>query len=129
MNVEGTYPVTYEEKRVGTVILRRCGLYFEVHCRCSLIVDKMLQLMMLATQTEGNLGLLMPSGGILELRRRVPVKRFQNASPMFFLRPRAGREAMFIEVDPHQPFPQLHRLGECVFCVKDGVRGMMLPQK
>jgi hypothetical protein len=125
MRMEGTYPVAYRGKKVGSVSLRRCGLYYELFCCCQLAGDEMLQLMMTGPGQAADLGLLIPCSDRLELRKRISAKRLGEGSPTFCLRYRQEMDGSYYPVDPDQPFLFLHRLEDCIFEVRDGQTGIL----
>ena len=124
MNLEGTYAVTLNGKKVGTAALSRCGLYYEVACKCHADGDRMLHLVMEGNNFSENLGLLIPMSGALELKKRVPAKRIGEGDIVFFLQGRHAEMAEFVPVAPDAPLPCLHRLKDAVFAVRNGQAGL-----
>ena len=124
--MEGTYPVRYRGETVGSVILRRTGLYYELHCRCQLTGEEMLQLVLVGNSRSQNIGLLIPQNGGLALTKRIPAKRLEEGSPVFGLRKRGEADAPFFAIDPEQPFRHLSRLEDCVFALCNGAAGVEL---
>lgn len=128
--MEGTYGVCLDGQKVGSATVRRLGLYYEVTCRCNLKGGQMLHLVIRGTNFSEDLGLLVPQGGMLELKKRVPAKRMVENAPEFFLRRRNTQPDEFIPITPEGEFPFLRRLNDCVFAVRDGRKGViLLPQK
>jgi hypothetical protein len=124
MNLEGTYAVTLNGEKRGTVTLTRRGLYYEVICRCHTTEKQMLHLVVKTRTSEENLGLLIPAVNTLELRKQVSAKRIGEGEPVFFLQARQEHTSEFMPVCPQEPFPWLHRLEECVFSVRNGIIGV-----
>lgn len=125
----GTYAVTLNGEKVGTVMLTRRGLYYEVTCKCRAAGDQMLQLFIEGNGVTENLGLLIPAAGGLELRKRIPVKRLGDSVPAFILRSRNANTTEFIPVSPDASFPGIHRLQDCVFAVRNGQPGVAFSSK
>ena len=124
MNLEGTYDVTHNGMRVGTVSLTRQGLYYAIACRCHAAGDQMLRLWVEAGGNIQDLGLLIPAAGALELKRQMPCKRMGEGMPVFSLRGRAEETAQFLPVEADVPFPWLRWLDTCVFAVRKGRAGV-----
>ena len=124
--MEGTYPVSYRGETVGSVVLRRCGLYYELCCRCQPAGEKMLQLILMGTDQTENIGLLIPHNGRLELTKRIPAKRLGEGSASFYLRCRREEDALFYAVEPERSVSFLHRLDDCFFAVRNGKTGIIL---
>ena len=89
----------------------------------------MLHLLVETKNSAENLGLLIPAGDSLELRKQFPIKKIGEGSPAFFLQARQNQMAEFLAVCPEHPFPWLHRLDECVFAVRNGQTGVEIQAK
>ena len=124
--MEGTYPVMEQGKKVGTVALKRCGLYLELHCLCSPQQQQMLHLILQQNHQREDLGLLIPTGNEFELWRRIPAKRLHEGMPEFYLRIRQKDGVPFYAIDPLHPCPVLHQLDHAVFAIEKGQKGICL---
>lgn len=112
--MEGSYPLYWDERRVGTVTLTRQGLYYALFCRCE-AAGEMLEL----RQGSGEvLGLLAPAHGALELRRKIPIKHFSH-NPAFCVQPRPA-DAQAVEVDASKPFAHLRQLPSAYLLIGQG---------
>ncbi len=126
MDLEGTYAVHLNGEKVGTAILSRCGLYYEVQSRCAVRGKQMVHLLMGIESAVEDLGLLIPANGGLELKKRIPVRRIGEGKPSFFLRNRNEAVEYFVPVKPGEAFPYLHRLKDAAFAVHNGQTGVVL---
>lgn len=95
--MEGNYPVFYQQKAVGKVVVMKKGLYYSFHCRCRMESGMMCRLVAKWPDTWENLGIPVPEGDGLELKRKLPVKRLGEETPEFLLIPHDEdiREALF----------------------------------
>ena len=118
-----TYVVTQNRRKVGIVTLLRMGLYYEITCQCKIADDEMVDLILEANEKTENLGIMIPVGGSLELRRKIPTKMIGKGSPEFFLQSRGGHPLDFMEVSSDTPFNWLHRLDDCILAVRNGKIG------
>ena len=71
-----------------------------------------------------DLGLLIPVGSTLELKRRISSKQMGEGVPVFTLRVREKGAAQFMPVNPEFQFPWLQWLGHCVYAERDGIPGV-----
>lgn len=112
--MEGSYPLYWGERRVGTVTLTRQGLYYALFCRCE-AAGEMLEL----RQGSGEvLGLLAPAHGALELRRKIPIKHFSH-NTTFCVQPRTD-DVQAVEIDAHSPFAHLRQLPSAYLLTQQG---------
>lgn len=109
--MEGTYELRLGETAVGTVRVRREGLYYALSCRCPRLRKGMFELI----AGEHDLGLLVPTGGTMGLECRVAVKRIGEGNIPFSLRERSDES---VPIDAQTSFPYLQRLNEAYLCKK-----------
>ena len=112
----GSYEVRMGDRTVGTVTVKKQGLYYCFSCRCSLCGEVMHRLWMRSGGKETDLGLCVPVAGGFGTEKRLPVKQCGTGTPEFFLRPRGGK---FIPISPEEPFRYIHRL-ESAFLERRG---------
>ena len=109
--MDGCYEVFQEGKAVGTVEVRREGLYYRFSCRCKPEGGEMMRLWMICGEEETDLGLCIPMDGIFGTEKRIPAKLRAPGQPSFCLYHKddifRGR---FIPLSPEEPFQYLHRL-------------------
>ena len=120
MNLEGTYKVNFGEKQVGSVEVKRVGLYYELQCRCSRCDGQMVELVAEGKGFWENLGLLLPMEGGLGLKMRIPVKRMGEGQRRFSLHLRHEEEENLIEVDADEPFAFLQQLESAHLVFRQG---------
>ncbi len=108
--------VTYLGQPVGSVEVKREGLYCRILCRCE-NCGEMLRLY----AGEEKLGLMMPCGGVLELQTRVAAKRIVEGCT-FTLR---GQED-FIPIQAGEPFVHLRQIKASKLTIRNGKMGIVL---
>lgn len=115
--MEGTYELRFGEKRIGTVCVRREGLYYALLCRCPKLSRGMFELL----AGEENLGLLVPLHGVMGLECRIAAKRLGEGRLSFSLR---ERNTDCVEIHAEEPFAYLQRLHDA-YLVKKGEKTMI----
>ena len=116
--MDGTYEVIQGGQAVGTVELRREGLYYHLSCRCRMVDSQVHRL-----YGDGEkIGVLLPEKGELTLETRVAAKRLKPGC-RFSLEERNG---LFIPIRPGEAFARLDklRLGKLAF--REGEPGLFL---
>ena len=115
------YEVFQDGEPVGTVEMRREGLYVRFSCRCRPRGGEMLRLWMIGEE-EIDLGLCVPMDGIFGTEKRLPAKLCGAGEPRFCLRHKDDIfRGKFIPLSPEEPFEYIHRL-ETAFLEKRGTR-------
>ena len=111
------FEVTHGGRTVGTVKLRREGLYCRILCRCGLMDGEIYRL-----YADGEkLGVLVPSGGELVLETKVAAKRLKPGCGFSL----DGRQASFFPIRPGEAFPQLCLVREGKLIFRDGEPGLL----
>lgn len=119
------FDVFLDNRRVGTVQLKREGLYVALSCRCAGLDEAIWRLY----RGEQRIGVLAPAEGGMELITRINAKRL-GENPVFSVRSeRAGQGGYFLPIEPDKPFPGLSRLREARLAVRGGQMGALLPEK
>ena len=109
--MEGTYHIYSAEKAIGTVVVKRQGLFYQVACRCTLSREVMFCLILQFNGEEMNLGILTPMNGGFGINTRINCKRIGQGSPLFYIKPRRNtQEPTVIRFAPDEPFAYLSRL-------------------
>ena len=85
--MEGNYPVFYEQSPVGKVQIQKIGLYCSFYCRCRIVPGTVCRLIMQWKGGWENLGIPVPEGDALELKRKLPAKRLGEGQLKFQLIP------------------------------------------
>lgn len=128
--MEGTYDVTLGSKIMGTVTVKKQGLYWQFDCRCGLCGEVMYNLTVKAGTCQEKLGLLTPGNGGFCLRTKLPMKRLGQGSPVFYLQPRHAKvKGQFVPVHPDEPFRYLGRLENAYLTKQNGQIGLFLQDK
>ena len=128
--MEGTYDVTLGSQKMGTVSVRKQGLYWLFDCTCSLSGEVMYDLAVRIGDTQAKLGLLTPEKGAFCLTTKLPSKRFGQGRPVFSLQPRHPEmKGMFVAVNPDEPFHYLHRLESSYLAIRAQQIGLIVHDK
>ena len=112
------FDVTQNGQPVGTVELRREGLYFRVSGRCR-VLDKDIHRLYAG---EENLGVLIPKNGELVLETRIAVKRLKKGCT-FSLDEIKGE---FIPIRPGEAFSHLDKVRRGKLAFRNGEPGIFL---
>ncbi len=121
--MEGTFDVTFGNQTVGSVQVRRQGLYYHYSCRCQNFTESMYDVYW----GSYRLGLLIPQNGGLCLEGRLPVKTLAQESGGFYAKPRhAGMAGRFVALSPREPFSYLRNLENAYLENRNGQLGVVL---
>ena len=116
------YEVFQDGEPVGTVEVRREGLYWCFICRCQPIHRDMIRLWMICGGKETDLGLCVPMDGGFGTEKRIPAKQCGPGEPRFCLRHKDDiLRGKYIPLSPEEPFQYIHRL-ETAFLERRGTR-------
>lgn len=74
MNLEGNWPVMWENQEAGQCRLTRRGLYWDVECVCSIPSKEVLRLVLLGSEQPVSLGIPVPQSNHLVLERKLTAK-------------------------------------------------------
>ena len=110
--MQGKHKVIYEGRAVGTVELIRQGLYYLVHCVCTVADGEIHRLY----AEDEKLGVLIPEGDSLVLKTRVAAKRLKEGCT-FSLDENAVE---YIPIRKGEPFPRLEKVREGKLIFRDG---------
>jgi hypothetical protein len=103
---------------VGTVELKREGLYYFLSCRCRLCDGEIHRL-----YAEGEkIGVLIPDRGELVLETKVAAKRLKEGCAFSL----DGKPENFILICPGEVFPHLDKLRSSKLVFRDGEPGIIL---
>lgn len=125
--MEGTYPLLLGSETVGTVQIKREGLYLRFCCRCRLPGDVMYKLQVSCGGKEANLGVLAPTGGYFGLNKRVSARHLGQGTPNFSLvRHREHGGGVFVPIYPEEPFAYIHKLENAFLAQQAGQLGIII---
>ena len=109
--------MTYRERAVGTVELRREGLYWRILCRCRMVDGEIHRL-----YADGKkIGVLAPDRGELILETKVVAKRLRPGCAFSLDEDR--RE--FIPIHPGEAFACLDKVRQSKLAFREGEPGMV----
>ena len=127
--MEDTYDVKLGSQIMGTVTVKKQGLYWLFDCRCDLSGEVMYDLAIMVGEYQVKLGLMTPGNGCFCLCTKLPIKRLGQGSPMFSLQPRhAQMKDNIIPVKPDEPFCYLSRLENAYLAKLEGKPGIALTE-
>ena len=128
--MEGTYEVTLGSKRMGSVTLKKQGLYWLFDCRCDLSGEVMYDLILTAGETQYDLGILSPAKDSFICHCKLACKKLEKGSLKFYLRPRHAKlNTDFVPVYPEEPFRYLHLLETSFLSIRGGQIGLICSEK
>ncbi len=123
--MEGNYPLLYGKSRVGEVTVTRQGLYYRFDCRCTLEAGKIVRIRVRWGAAEENLGIPMPQGNAFSLVTRLPVRRFSDGTPEFWVDAGEPPEN-FYPVAEGKPFAAISLLRHGRFLRQNGQPGIVV---
>lgn len=115
---------------IGKAKVTRQGLYYHFRCKCSLSGDVLYKLIVSCGNASESLGVCVPVDGAFGLETRLPVKRLGEGE-MRFRAVQKHREltGMFVPIVPEEPFLYIDKLCRAYYTVREGKRGVMLPNE
>lgn len=123
--MEGTYPVMQGGQPIGSVEVRREGLYYRFRCRCCLTGTVICRLIVYCGGASENLGVLVPVDGEFGLETRLATKRLGNGKPDFRAEPKHSElRGTFVPLSPEEPFSYLSRLKDAYLVRREGQLGI-----
>lgn len=125
--MEGIYDISFDGQAVGTAKISREGLYYRFDCECRLKKKELFKICISCGDENFILGTPIPEGQQFQLHTKLPIKRFSGQAPCFFITGNKEENAeAFIPVHPDAPFLYLKELKNAVFCIQDGVSGIVI---
>ena len=116
--MEGIYDVTRDGQVVGTVQVKREGLYYRISCRCR-VADGEIHRLWAGGE---KLGVLIPEKGELTLRTKVAAKRMKDGCA-FTIGENSGK---FIPIRPGEAFEHLDKLRKGKLVFQNGQPGLLI---
>ena len=128
--MEGTYPVTFGQTRVGKVEVQRQGLYLRFLCRCQISGDVVCRLTVSCGTDRENLGIVVPMDDGFGLETKIPAKRLGEGRPEFTLMPRheTSGSGTFVPIRAEEPFAYIRRLKDAYFERRYGQAGVVIKE-
>jgi len=125
--MEKIYDVFSGGQRVGSVQLRKRGLYWQFDCHCKPVGKQVFRLEMKMGDQWKSLGIPVPEGECWCLSTRIPIRQMENSAEKFRLTPLGeAPKGRFLPVYEQQPFPELSRVRKGKLAIRDGVVGILL---
>ncbi len=116
--MQGKYDVIWNGQSVGTVEIKREGLYYRIFCRCNPVDGEIHRLYV----DWDKLGVLIPERGALVLETRVAAKRLK-AGGVFTL---DGMNETFLPICAGEPFVHLDKLRKAKLAFQNGQTGLRI---
>ncbi|MBQ7817277.1 MAG: hypothetical protein IJ388_00575 [Oscillospiraceae bacterium] len=124
--MEGTYGIYSGENNIGKVKVSREGLYYHFACECRLEKKEVCKICVICGDERIMLGTPIPEGRVFKLHTKVPIKRFPENTPRFYITGSQEMVGEFIPIQPDKPFLHLKDLKNAVMQVRDGVSGILI---
>lgn len=125
--MDGCYDIFLGGEKIGKAEVRQRGLYYQFRCWCDLTGHVICRIKVRCGAVVENLGVPIPSGDAFCLIKRLPVSRFPEAKPHFFLEPKHPPvEEIWVAVKPDEPFGYLKEIKNAVLEIRDGVMGLRI---
>ncbi len=122
--------VTVGSRSVGRVQVRRQGLYYVFHCRCTLSGETPWRLEAACGEKKEDLGVLVPMDGGFGLDTRRPVKTLGEGKLRFTLLPkRIPHRTNFAPIYPEEPFAYIQKLKNAFLETRNGQLGAAWEEK
>ncbi len=122
--------VTVGSRSVGRVQVRRQGLYYVFHCRCTLSGETPWRLEAACGEKKEDLGVLVPMDGGFGLDTRRPVKTLGEGKLRFTLLPkRIPHRTNFAPIYPEEPFAYIQKLKNAFLETRNGQLGAVWKEK
>ena len=119
--MEGEYKVTFQNRMVGKVSVRKQGLYYCFSCRCMLEGNELCRLQLTYGDAVEDLGILVPMEGGFGTDTRIPVKRWTEEKGAFQLVANRGTNSEnLIRIYPEEPFGYIARLKKAYLVRRNG---------
>ena len=119
--MEGEYKVTFQNRTVGRVSVRKQGLYYFFCCRCIVEGDELYRLRFIYGNEMEDLGILVPMEGSFGTDTRIPVKRWTEAEGVFqLISTRGTNSGNLVRVYPDEPFAYIAGLKKAYLVRRNG---------
>lgn len=120
------YPITYGDVPVGKADISNEGLYYCIACHVNIHSPGFYRISVCTETQTIDLGLCVPCGNGLSLRKKIPMKNISGKIIAFSLHNRSPKaQSQFHIIDSNQPFLQLYRLKAGKFVIRNGLPGII----
>ena len=128
--MEKFYPVSRNGKPCGKVSVRKQGLYYRFHCRCTVDREDIYRLILFCDGFQENLGVLIPEENSFVLICSLPCKKIPEGEWSFRIRSIKNLpESSFVPICPEEPFAYISRLKESFLVYQNGTPGILISKK
>ena len=111
------FKILYNDKVVGQAEIAKEGLYYRIHCACTLPNSSIHRITVKDGENVLDLGICVPVDDKFVVNARIPVKYIKGESPEFYLVSGANKG---IPVATGKPFSQLDKLETARLQVTNG---------
>lgn len=120
------FDVFLQQKPVGTVILRKQGLYYQLECLCPVPMPERCDLVLVCDGKEMNLGICVPYAKGFGLKTRMKTAAIGEGDIRFVLSPKdLPRKTEFYPVFEDKPFESIERLEYAHLQIRGGQPGIV----
>lgn len=114
------YPIWYQNEKVGTACVCRCGLYAQITCSCQYADNSFCKILMRFSDKTIDLGSWIREGNCYSLQRKIPAKSFGSGTPAFIAVDKAASlEVHKFPMVSNSPFDRIHQLRNGRLYVED----------
>lgn len=125
--MDGNYELSLGDRKIGSVQVRKQGLYYHFSCRCALSGNAVCRLLVSCGGRQENVGVLVPMEGRFGIEKQIPVKRLGEGKPEFQLVTRQERQTgSFVPIYPEEPFEYIHKLENAFLVHQAGQLGIVI---
>lgn len=125
--MEGRYGVYAGDQEVGTVYVKREGLYYRFHCECQLAGKDICKVCVRCGGDALVLGTLIPEGRNFVLTTKLPIKRLKEDKPEFVIvTNKTDKWTKFIPIRENEMFLYLKYIKNAVFETHGTIRGVTI---
>lgn len=120
------FDIFLSQNKVGTVTLRKQGLYYQLECYCSIPMKERFSLVLICGSNEINLGVCVPYEKGFGLKTRIKCAAIEHREPRFALLPKnLTQKKPFYPVFKNKPFALLDNLENGYFQIQEGQAGIV----
>lgn len=124
-----THELSLNGQTVGTVYIKRRGLYYHITCRCKLPSVGMYRIKAFSETAETDLGICIPMGTHFGIETNLPVSRLGEGELTFQIVAKNQEAASrFVPIDPETPFAYISKLEKARLSYRDGIPGVMIAE-
>ena len=128
--MEEAYPIYFANEKIGSVELKKEGLYCRVYGKCTLTGSVTFMLKGVWKDKTVPLGVFVPEGKFFIVSTRIPLKRLGEGQVQFFAEPKHSTVTdRFVPLSPQEPCKWITRLSQCSYEVRFDQPGLVLTDR